>query len=155
MPDVPILPGDIVQVTTLGRRGALVVVEDARPGRVAGYMPFARTREAPTEDVPVRLRAGEFTKVGVAAIATAPLAKAREAALATRLESSSPALSAEPEGDRAGWRVVVRFETSELAVGVLDKRFDVPSCGEALDLALAEVPAGSYVTALSADEGQS
>lgn len=117
----PALPGDIVEVTTHGRRGALVVVEDVYAGRIAGYMPFARTISDPTEQVPVRLRLGEFARVGTAALVSPGLAKAREAAIATLAEPAAPSPVKDPPGDPDDltpiWEVEVRFNGRTTGAG--------------------------------------
>lgn len=93
----PVFPGDLVQITTPQRQGAIVVVEDVRAGRIAGYMPTATTKNEPAIDVPARLRDGEFVVVGVAAVMTPTLQKARAAAIETaKIVAAEAAAKAPP-----------------------------------------------------------
>jgi hypothetical protein len=163
----PALPGDIVQVTTLGRRGALVVVEDARAGRVAGYMPFARTRGYPAEPVPIRLREGEFVRVGTAAVLSPPLAKARATAIETQVESPaapSAPTSAAPAGDDlpVRWNVELRFNSrgkgpGQVWRGTIETEDPGALMGDAMVEALRDPDHGGalYIAGLTFDEVRS
>lgn len=150
------LPGDIVEVTIPGRRGALVVVEEVYAGRVSGYMPFARTKDNPTEKVPVRLRLGEFVRVGTAARVSPELARAREAAIATLTPEPAPAPPRDPSGDGPPrFAVVIRFEDKAGKPTTVDTIVVAGSAGEALEEVLDQVEKGSFVTGLTVEEVRS
>ena len=153
MPDhtPPALPGDIVEVTTLGRRGALVVVEQAHAGRITGYMPCARTKDHPTEKVPVRLRVGEFARVGTVATATRELAKARAAAIEA-ISPPPPAKPAAPEGDTIVDEFDVEFRFNGRTTGAgQTHRVRVPTDNGTVEEAIA----AAYPTLPVRDHGGS
>lgn len=158
----PALPGDIIQVTTIGRRGALAIVEEVRASGVTGYMPLASTMGGPATPVPIRLRYGEFQRVGTAAVLGAELSKARVAAIETAqqvaAERAATAPPPDPDDLTPEWDVEVRFNGRENGKGVHRERVRADCPEEAYDRVTLPVMAHGgalCVTGLTIDEVKS
>lgn len=109
-------PGDIVQVTTPSRRGALVVVDIVRPWGIVGSAPFIETMAGPTKPTFVRLKRGEFALVGTAAIMERGVLADRKLAIETaRIVAAERAAAApptqEPDDRAPRFKVELRFNS--------------------------------------------
>lgn len=148
------LPGDIVQVTSIERRGALAVVEEVRASGVSGYMPLATVRSGSTSPIPIRLRYHEFVRVGTAAVLSGELAKARAAAIETaQLVAEEAARAAPPiEVDdlTPQWDVEVRvLERATETIQKHRERVRADCVEEALDRITVE---GGSLVGVTIDE---
>ncbi len=101
-PPPEVLPGDLVQVSVTRWQGAVVVVQEVKAWGLTGYVP-ALDGAGPTTDMPARLKHGEYVPVGVSAVMTPDLIKARLAARETA------AIVARETAGPLSYEVEVRF----------------------------------------------